>query len=414
VQTGDVPVLLAVFLAGLVALVTLWAVVRARRAARGAESARQLAVGRAEQAETRAARVDTAVAELLDLLAVGTVRLDRDLVVELINDSALQALDRPRRRVVGRPAFEAFADQHLVDLVETARTAGSAHGEVTRGGPDGRILVGRARRSTSGELWLTLEDVSELRRLQRIRAEFIDNLSHELRTPLTSLGLLAETLARDVEAAAAAGTPVTPRMRERLGKIELETGHLTQMVTEMLELSRIEAGGPPPTGILDEVDMARLVSSSTERLRTFADRSGVRLRVEVPPDSAVAVLGDEDRLGQVLLNLLHNAIKFSPSGAEVVIHAERDAQEVVTSVIDHGIGIPREAQVRIFERFYKVDRARARGEGGTGLGLAIARHIVETHGGRIWVESREGVGSTFSFALPAVVPTRDRASPVPV
>jgi two-component system phosphate regulon sensor histidine kinase PhoR len=154
------------------------------------------------------------------------------------------------------------------------------------------------------------------------------------------------------------------------------------------------------------------VAASSERLRTFADRSGVRLGVDVATADGAWVHGDEDRLGQVLLNLLHNAVKFSPSGAEVVVRVGSDGREVVTSVIDHGIGIPEGAQARIFERFYKVDRARVRGEGGTGLGLAIARHIVQAHGGRIWVDSREGVGSTFSFALPAIVPSRDRQAPI--
>jgi two-component system phosphate regulon sensor histidine kinase PhoR len=113
------------------------------------------------------------------------------------------------------------------------------------------------------------------------------------------------------------------------------------------------------------------------------------------------VRGDEARLGQVLVNLLHNAVKFSPDGGAVIVRVAPADGEVITSVQDHGVGVPRAAQARIFERFYKVDRARVRGEaGGTGLGLAIARHVVEQHGGRIWLESEEGHGTTFSFALP--------------
>jgi two-component system phosphate regulon sensor histidine kinase PhoR len=395
-----------------VAVVAVWRVTRSERLARGAAAALRDAERRVEQADATTARADRVLAEVLEIVTTGVVRLDDDLVVTAANEAALAVLDRDRDRMMGRPAFEAFADPRLVDLVEEARTRRAAHAEINRGGADGRTVVARATRSQAGVIWLTLEDVSELRRLQRIRAEFIDNLSHELRTPLTSLGLLAETLARDVEAAEAAGGQVTPRMRERLGKIELETAHLTQMVTEMLELSRIEAGGPPSTGLRDEIDMARLATASADRLRTFADRSGVRLGVDVPTGAIPRVMGAEDRLGQVLLNLLHNSIKFSPSGGDVVVRVVADEHEVVTSVIDHGIGIPAEAQARIFERFYKVDRARARGEGGTGLGLSIARHIVESHGGRIWVESREGQGSTFSFALPAVAPSSERSAPV--
>jgi two-component system phosphate regulon sensor histidine kinase PhoR len=239
--------------------------------------------------------------------------------------------------------------------------------------------------------------VSELRRLQQIRAEFIDNLSHELRTPLTTVGLLAETLSRDAEAA---GDAIPPKMRDRIAKLEVETGHIVQMVSELMDLSRIESG----TGLtlIDDLDLGRLATASVERLRLFADRQGVTLRVDVP-DDLPRIRGDEARLGQVFVNLVHNAVKFSPNGGDVVV-AVRPAEgepELVVSVQDHGIGIARAAQPRIFERFYKVDRARVRGEtGGTGLGLAIARHIVEQHGGRIWLESTEGQGSTFSFALP--------------
>jgi two-component system phosphate regulon sensor histidine kinase PhoR len=257
------------------------------------------------------------------------------------------------------------------------------------------VLVVRARRSPTHGIWLVLEDVSELRRLQQIRAEFIENLSHELRTPLTTVSLLAETLTREADAA---GDAVPAKMRDRIGKIEVETGHLVQMVNELLDLSRIETGVGPI--LLDDVDLGRIAAASTERLRLFAERQGVALAVDVP-EPVPMVRGDEARLGQVLVNLLHNAVKFSPDGGDVTVNVRVFGSDVLTSVADHGVGIPKAAQPRIFERFYKVDRARVRGEaGGTGLGLAIARHVIEQHGGRIWVESEEGAGSTFSFALP--------------
>ncbi len=167
-----------------------------------------------------------------------------------------------------------------------------------------------------------------------------------------------------------------------------------------MDLSRIESGGP--LSLVDDLDMARLAGDSTERLRLFADRQGVTLQV-VTDGPLPPVRGDEARLGQVVVNLVHNAVKFSPDGGDVTVRTRLDGSEVVTSVEDHGVGIPRAAQDRIFERFYKVDRARSRGDsgaGGTGLGLAIARHVIAQHGGRIWVESQEGVGSTFAFALP--------------
>ena len=336
---------------------------------------------------------------LADLVDVAIVHLDSRLEVVFANVTAHALVDRPPGTLLGLDLLEVFLDPQIEGIARTAQAHGSASGEVRLRGADGPALVVRARRSTSGGAWLTLADVSELRRLQRIRAEFIDNLSHELRTPLTTVGLLAEALSRDAEAA---GDSIPPKMRDRIGKIEVETGHLVQMVSEIMDLSRIESG----TGLtlVDDLDLGRLAAASVERLRLFADRQGVTLRLDVP-DGLPGIRGDEARLGQVFVNLVHNAVKFSPNGGEVVV-AVRAAdlkREIVASVQDHGIGIPRAAQPRIFERFYKVDRARVRGEmGGTGLGLAIARHIVEQHGGRVWLESIEGNGSTFSFAVPLV------------
>jgi two-component system phosphate regulon sensor histidine kinase PhoR len=189
-------------------------------------------------------------------------------------------------------------------------------------------------------------------------------------------------------------------MRDRITKIEVETGHLVQMVNELLDLARIESGGP--LVLLDDVDLRAVVTESVDRLRLFAERQGLRLVVDAP-EPVPSVRGDEARLGQVVVNLVHNALKFGADGGEVTVRVGREGEEVVVAVADRGIGIPAADQARIFERFYKVDRARVRG-GGTGLGLSIARHVVGQHGGRIWVESEEGEGSTFSFAVP--VPAR--------
>ncbi len=330
---------------------------------------------------------------LADQISVGIVRIDDDGRIDVANTAAHVFLDRPARSMLGLTAIEAFVDGRIEELVDRARESGAASGELVLGGADGRTVIVRARRSPIDGVWVVVEDVSELRRLQQIRQEFIDNLSQELRTPLTTISLLAETLARD---AATAGDAVPAPMRERINKVEVETGNLVQMVNEMLDLARIEGG--PAAVHLDDVDLGRLAEASIERLTLFAERQGVALSVEVEPDLPV-VRGDEARLGQVLVNLVHNAVKFSPDGGDVTVRVRRDRADVVTSVTDHGIGIPRAALPRIFERFYKVDRTRARG-GGTGLGLAIARHVVNQHGGRIWVTSEEDLGSTFSFALP--------------
>jgi len=335
---------------------------------------------------------------LADLMGVGILRLDDSLRIGLANTAAHLLLGRAPGSIVGRSTMEAFVDARVEDVVTAARDSGAGSGEFRVRGSDGPTLVVRARRSPVSGVWIVLEDVSELRRLQQIRAEFVDNLSHELRTPLSTISLLAETLARDADSA---GPAVPAKMRDRITKIEVETGHLVQMVNELLDLARIESGGP--LVLIDDVDIGRVAAESAERLRLFAERQGLRLVVDVP-DGLPKVRGDEARIGQVVVNLLHNAVKFSADeGGEVAVRARADDGEVVVSVADQGIGIPKSDQGRIFERFYKVDRARVRG-GGTGLGLSIARNVLQQHGGRIWVESEEGVGSTFSFALPIPVP----------
>jgi two-component system phosphate regulon sensor histidine kinase PhoR len=332
---------------------------------------------------------------LVDLVDVGVVDLDAGLRVVFANAAAHAFVRRTPGTLLGLDPIEAFLDAQLATIARTALDQGSDAGEVQLGGADGPRLIVRAQRSTAGGVWLVLVDVSELRRLQQIRAEFIDNLSHELRTPLTTVSLLAETLTREAQALGAA---LPAKMRDRIAKIEVETGHLVQMVTEIMDLSRIESGGG--LGLLEDIDLGRLARSSAERLRLFADRQGVTLRLDVEP-GLPTVRGDEARLGQVFVNLVHNAVKFSPDGGDVAVSVRAAGRELIATVEDHGVGVPRAVQTRIFERFYKVDRARGRGQaGGTGLGLAIARHVIEQHGGRIWVESTEGAGSRFSFALP--------------
>jgi two-component system phosphate regulon sensor histidine kinase PhoR len=355
---------------------------------------------RVAAAEERARAATQDAALLAELVGVGVVRVAPDLTVTAANEAAHRLLGRRAGAMPGRSALEAFTDHRVEEVVRTALEAGSAVGELTVRTSEAPTILARARRTPSGDAWLVLEDVSELRRLQRIRTEFIDNLSHELRTPLTNVSLLAETLAAD-----AASLP--PRAAERVARIEVETGHLVQMVEELLDLSRIESGAAAL--IVDDLDLGRLAAATADRIRLFAERQGVAVEVDAPPDVPL-VRGDAERLGQALLNLLHNAVKFSAGGTTVTVRVAPSESRVIVAVEDHGQGIPRAALPRIFERFYKVDRARKRGAGGTGLGLSIARHIVEAHGGQIWAESEEGVGSTFSFSIPVTGPEL-RATP---
>ncbi len=333
------------------------------------------------------------LAYLADLIGVGIIRLTDDQRVEVANTAAHVFLQRPAGSMIGRTAIEAIGDHRVEAIAREAAERGAAAGEVTLRDPDGPALVIRARRSPILGIWIVLEDVAELRRLQRIRAEFIDNLSHELRTPITTIGLLAETLARDAEAA---GDAIPARMAERIRKLEAETTTVGQMISELLDLARIESGGRQLH--LDDVDLGRVAEDTAERLRPFAERQRVTIRTEVA-DNLPFVGGEAAQLGQVFANLIHNAVKFSPPDSSVVVSVQREGNEVTATVADRGIGIASADLPRIFERFFKADRSRTSG-GGTGLGLAIARHVVEGHGGRIVAESIEHDGARFIITLP--------------
>jgi len=239
----------------------------------------------------------------------------------------------------------------------------------------------------SGSL-LLVQDLTRIRRLETVRRDFISNLSHELRTPLASLKALTETLQDG-----ALDDP--PAARRFIDQIQIETDALTQMVTELLELSRIESGRL--TLDLRPVSPSDLLSSASQRMQLQAERAGLTLRVEETTELPKVTI-DSQRLEQVLVNLIQNAVKFTKPGGEVVLFAGTGIGEVRFAVRDTGIGIPVDDIPRIFERFYRVDKSRT--GSGTGLGLSIAKHIVEAHKGRIWAESTEGQGSTFYFTVP--------------
>lgn len=250
-------------------------------------------------------------------------------------------------------------------------------------------------------LVLTIEDMTAVQRVERVRRDFIANISHELRTPLTSVRLLAETLEDIIE--------TNPeKAQEFVEKIEIEVQYLTDMVTELLELSSLESGHVILT--IEPIEAEQLVREGMARMLPLAQRHRVVLRTEVA-EGQTLVAADSKQIMRVLVNLVHNAIKFTPSGGTIVIGTNALPGQSLQSffVRDTGIGIRAEELPRIFERFYKTSRSRTKndyiglGRGGTGLGLAIARHVVEAHGGKISVESVVGQGSTFSFTLPLAI-----------
>ena len=320
---------------------------------------------------------------------------------------AVVVCDAHGREVVRNRGAEALAAGWHADALaeralQKALTAGLGGTEVDEtlelAGPPPRTLVVSARPLCDGERTLgaigVVADVTERRRLEAMRRDFVANLSHELKTPIGAVGLLAETLAEEDE------PEVARRLAER---IQLETFRVSRVIDDLLDLSRIEVQtvtSPEP------LQLAGLVEEAVARLRPAAEQRGVELRSSLAAD--VRLLGDRRQLVSAIHNLVENAIKYSDAGSPVEISATPDGDHVDVTVRDHGIGIPARDLDRIFERFYRVDRARARDTGGTGLGLSIVRHVAENHGGDVRVESIEGAGSTFVIRLPAAPPNVTR------
>jgi two-component system phosphate regulon sensor histidine kinase PhoR len=360
---------------------------------------RRLSFERHELAEAQARRKK--------LLAAATQAL---IIVE--KDYHISSANKVARRLFGpldkMDTLTSWTRQHqLLELVDQ-----TLHGEnmpsvyVTK---DDKMLEVHARliKSRSGQgkkepvaVALAIHDVTELQRLSRARRDFVTNISHELRTPLASLRLLTETLLN--------GALDDREMAINLvNKIAAQLDTLNQLAQELLDLSLIESGQAPLK--LAAYPLREIVQAQVEQLLPQAERKDITLDVDIPED--LAVLADETMLGRVITNLIHNSIKFTEAGG-ITISAQRlndmlgatgeaaVEEWVVVSVADTGVGIPPDEISRIFERFYKIDRARNRQQAGTGLGLAIAKHIIEAHGGRIWAESNGKTGTTFYFSLP--------------
>jgi two-component system phosphate regulon sensor histidine kinase PhoR len=315
-------------------------------------------------------------------------------VLDIINPAAVRLLDTTEEHALERSFAQVVRHYQLIELWKRCRQTSEEQIEVVElslKGPFLQAIVTPLQDAEPRAYLIILQDLTRVRRLETVRRDFISNISHELRTPLASLRAVADTL-RD----GALEDP--PAARRFLDRMDTEVDALTQMVEELLELSRIESGQVPFR--LEPVTVADVVLPSVERLRPQVERSVLRLAVDLPSDLPL-VLADAERIQQVVTNLVHNAIKFTPSGGEVMVSAAAGEGEVVVSVHDTGVGIPANDLPRIFERFYKADHARS--GRGTGLGLAIAKHIVQGHSGRIWAESIEGRGSTFHFSLPTVI-----------
>jgi two-component system sensor histidine kinase SenX3 len=261
-------------------------------------------------------------------------------------------------------------------------------------GPPRRTLVVTTpplddERRTIGALGI-IDDVSERRRLEAVRRDFVANISHELKTPVGALGLLAETLLAEED------PDISRRLAERM---QAEAFRVGRTIDDLLALSRIEAEEAPSR---EPVPVHLVVAEAVERMRPAAEQQGIEVRV-AEARRTLTMMGDRRQLVSAIYNLLDNAVKYSNSGSavDVRVSVSADGGRVAIEVEDHGIGIPTRDHERVFERFYRVDRGRSRDTGGTGLGLAIVRHVAGNHGGEVKLSSREGVGSTFTLVLPA-------------
>lgn len=298
---------------------------------------------------------------------------------------------------------DAIAAQAVTDLLAEGWTNGFAERTIEIYGPPRRTLTVRASVIDDGRRPLgvlaVIEDVSERRRLEDIRRDFIANVSHELKTPIGALGLLADTLQFEHDPS------VATRLAQRINS---EAFRVNRIIEDLLDLSRIESEGSPSREL---VPVSLFVADAVERIRTSAEQHHVTLDF-AEPDSNLVIVGDRRQLTSAIHALLENAVVYSPEGGTVSISIERvddtDDDEdldvaapfVRINIKDQGVGIPAKDLERIFERFYRVDPGRARETGGTGLGLSIVRHVAQNHGGNVVVDSREGEGSTFSLELP--------------
>ncbi len=336
--------------------------------------------------ETERATLEAVLQKMTD----GVMIVDVHGEVQLVNSAAEKLFLISRTTAIRKPLIEVIRHHQLVDMWQLCQDTGEIQ-QVDFEIGNHLSLHGIASSLSPvipGSTLLLFQDMTHQRRIETMRRDFISNISHELRTPLAALKALNETLQDG-----ALDDP--PAARRFLTQMETEVDSLSLMVSELLELSRIESGRVPLS--LASTRPIDIVNPAYDRLRLQAERAGLSLTIECS-NELPAVLADATRVQQVVVNLLHNAIKFTPTGGQVIVQVSQQDQAVRFSVADTGIGIAEEDLPRVFERFYKVDRSRA--SSGTGLGLAIARHLVEAHGGRIWVESVAGTGSTFHFTIP--------------
>jgi two-component system, OmpR family, sensor histidine kinase SenX3 len=295
------------------------------------------------------------------------------------------------------PGGDALTADAIWELLDRTLRGLEGERELRLFGPPRRVLHVRAiplddgTRPIGGVAFL--RDVSETRRIENMRRDFVANVSHELKTPIGALGLLAETMAGEEDA---------EMLRRLAGRVLHESERLERTVEDLLDLSILEAQESPEREL---IPIDRLMADAAERMASTAEGAGIPIELTEPAGD-ILVACDRRQVTSALFNLLDNAVKYSEEGGKVEFSAEVEGFSVAIAVRDHGIGIPNRDLERIFERFYRVDRTRSRATGGTGLGLAIVRHVAQAHQGEVSVESQEGHGSTFTLKLPLAAASR--------
>ena len=378
---------------------------------------------------------------ILSSMDEGVLAVDSDLRVISLNRSAATLLQLDPARAIDRPIDQALSDPELRSFVrQPLETGRGMQGEVTlirRRDPANRPMwvskaLNRDGEAASGDVngqageqiedrriieatsailrdaagrrmgaVLVLHDVSELRRLESIRQDFVANVSHEIRTPISAIKAAAETLFDEVGYAQEHPTdqPMDQEMlRNFLGIITRQADRLHAIVEDLLSLARIEQGKREDSIEMEPGPLSPVIAAAVETCQAKADEKNISVRVRC--ETGLMAMMNRTMIEQAIINLIDNAVKYSPEGRKVEIVAGHDTSEATIKVIDQGRGIEPVHLPRLFERFYRTDRARSRQMGGTGLGLSIVKHIAEAHGGRVSVESRPGVGSTFVLTIP--------------
>jgi two-component system sensor histidine kinase SenX3 len=349
---------------------------------------------RQESSSTEHRALQQRLRSALDALPLGVVVAQVDGAVTLRNSAA--------EHFLGVRHADALVDDAVASLLKDALAGLRGERKLDLFGPPRRTVIVRAvpiGEALDADAALALiEDVTERARLEAMRTDFVANISHELRTPVGALALLAETLADEDD-------PET--VRRLANNMVFEAHRVGRIIKDLLELSQIEAADQP---LKEIVGIPLVIAEAVDRTRPLAEHRSIRVDIQ-DAGGGLVVVGDRRQLVSALANLIDNAVKYSDPGGHVQVSAGFRDGMVELAVVDHGIGIPARDVGRIFERFYRVDRARSRETGGTGLGLAIVRHAATNHGGAVTVSSEEGAGSTFTVRIPTEYPPAEQRLP---